>query len=263
MNTIKRRGIITSSNEIYALLQLNDEHDTDIQIRWNHLLKYNYPENIVDENGRPKIGATICLLGHLNGKNYFYSPDQEFHKKKELPVQSRNTGGISNDEMLKDNTLYEEMPDCESKTCEFKSSLFHSASRIRPNETNHRVIIQSLIAFGNTDGGQLFIGRDNQGNFVGIEDELSDCPFNTKADVITDLKNRIYQASDNYQWVSSITFKWFTTKENHVILRISVPRSNTLLLLNGESYYVREDASNRRLKGQDLVNMIINNNLNS
>lgn len=50
----------------------------------------------------------------------------------------------------------------ESKTIEFKSDL----SSIKP-------IIKTLIAFANTAGGTLIIGKENNGQLIGIEDVFS------------------------------------------------------------------------------------------
>lgn len=95
------------------------------------------------------------------------------------------TGNLSTRRILKcrsinhiDQKLEELISNGESSRVEFKGSLFTNLSRLdhdgsytRSEEVIHSSL-KTLCAFGNTDGGQLLIGVEDNGKIRGIETDL-------------------------------------------------------------------------------------------
>ena len=61
----------------------------------------------------------------------------------------------------------------ESTIVEFKSTLRYDYSLEKVNKALEEVIMKSIAAFANTEGGRLFIGIGNEGEIIGIENDYS------------------------------------------------------------------------------------------
>ena len=57
----------------------------------------------------------------------------------------------------------------ESSNLEFKSSLKWDYNESKVNTVLERVVLKTIAAFNNTDGGSLFIGVDDDGNILGLD----------------------------------------------------------------------------------------------
>ncbi|WP_297206871.1 ATP-binding protein [uncultured Brachyspira sp.] len=61
----------------------------------------------------------------------------------------------------------------ENTNVEFKSSLRYDSSTEKINKALEEVIMKSIAAFSNTEGGRLFIGISNDGEILGLEHDYS------------------------------------------------------------------------------------------
>jgi len=139
-----------------------------------------------------------------------------------------------------ENTL----PSCESKSVEFKSGINYAA-------------INTIAAFGNTIGGTLYFGLDNQGGVVDLSEKfMNSVPFATAADFINDFQNRIYRATNSHRFMASINFKFYKTNDGEIFFSLTVPQSNEIILVDGYKLYVRDEGGTRMLKYQDLIQHI-------
>ena len=57
----------------------------------------------------------------------------------------------------------------ESTNIEFKSTLRYDSNTEKINKSLEEVIMKSIAAFANTEGGRLFIGITNDGEIIGLE----------------------------------------------------------------------------------------------
>lgn len=151
----------------------------------------------------------------------------------------------------------------ESGVVEYKSSFVHCAKAIQSERTmQYNEILSELLAFANSHvEGQLFIGVNNGGEIVGVEDELlNDTPFTNRADFEADFRNFINQTTGNFAFCSSLSIDWFHTDDGHLFCRITVPQwDNNVILMRGTELYVREGAARRQLKNNDLIQYILTN----
>lgn len=151
----------------------------------------------------------------------------------------------------------------ESHAVEYKSSFVHSAKAPQSERTiQYNEILSELLAFANSHvEGQLFIGVNNGGEIVGVEDELlNDTPFANRADFEADFRNFINQSTGNFAFCNSLSIDWFHTDNDHLFCRITVPQwNNNVILMRGTELYVREGASRRQLKNNDFIQYILSN----
>ena len=151
----------------------------------------------------------------------------------------------------------------ESSVVEYKSSFVHSAKAPQSERTmQYNEILSELLAFANSHvEGQLFIGVNNGGEIVGVEDELlNDTPFANRADFEADFRNFINQSTGNFAFCNSLSIDWFHTDDDHLFCRITVPQwTNNVILMRGTELYVREGASRRQLKNNDFIQYILSN----
>ena len=66
-------------------------------------------------------------------------------------------------------TIEELIFEGESSNIEFKSSLKWDYKESKVNTVLERVVLKTIAAFNNTDGGTLLIGVDDEGNILGLE----------------------------------------------------------------------------------------------
>lgn len=154
------------------------------------------------------------------------------------------------------------LPIQESETVECKASFIHPATsaKINTRMVQYRILFAELAAFANShQSGTLFIGINNQGVIQGVERELlTEVPFNSLADFQADFINQLNIATKNYSFSSSLNIVWYRTIDNHVFCKIEVPEWNDdLILLYGTELYVRDHASKRQLKNDDLIKFIV------
>ena len=61
----------------------------------------------------------------------------------------------------------------ESTNVEFKSTLRYDSNTEKINKSLEEVIMKSIAAFANTEGGRLFIGITNDGEIIGLDHDYS------------------------------------------------------------------------------------------
>lgn len=79
----------------------------------------------------------------------------------------------------------------EGETVEFKTSFVHPP-KDKPNQNQRETILQVINSFLNTSGGTLYIGVNDAGRGVGVENELKEAPYHGDKDkYILDVSNAV------------------------------------------------------------------------
>ncbi|MFP4022618.1 MAG: helix-turn-helix domain-containing protein [Candidatus Paceibacterota bacterium] len=166
-------------------------------------------------------------------------------KAKLLGVKEKNDKEYNGEEILR--FLKEE----ESKTLEFKSSLRWDHFRGEVNKELEKVIAKTVAAFLNTDGGVLFIGVNDNGEVIGLKEDLN--YFNNSKDKflkkLAEIINK-YLGPDNHALITPM----FLVKDQRNVCVIKVERSNRpVYLKNGQEskFYIRTQNSSMELTGVD------------
>ncbi|WP_418262785.1 Eco57I restriction-modification methylase domain-containing protein [Flavobacterium faecale] len=149
----------------------------------------------------------------------------------------------------------------ESKTVEFKSTLRYCLRQNNPQKYVEHSAIKNLAAFLNSEGGTLFIGVDDDGNILGLEntDFASFKGDNKKDEFIKHFDNLV----QNY-FGNNMVHKFkveFETIDNKTIALIHIKDKATAPIIitnpeknNQEEFYVRRNASAVALTMYEMLN---------
>ena len=185
------------------------------------------------------IGLVLLFIR----KRFFYLPN----KMKIPPVT----------ELLKED---------ENRYLEFKSSLRWDYRQEKVNPELEKVIMKTIAAFGNTDGGILLIGVDDDKNIVGLENDFQSLK-KTDADYYEVHLRNIMHKLMGVKYVSKYIRTQFETVDHEkVICKIKVISANEPLYIkypnkNGqqeEKFYVRSGNSSHEIKSIREINDYIN-----
>ena len=157
----------------------------------------------------------------------------------------------SSSEVNEDDILSEEASlGRETNTIEFKTSVFFFAETSKINKKEQGFIIMKTIAgFLNADGGSLFLGVNDYGFPIGLEEEfkiLKDGNHDTYERYIRKLIVENFNKDVNGQ----IEFN-FSKLNDTEYLEISIPEYDIPVALR-EEFYQRQGNETRILKGNDL-----------
>ena len=196
--------------------------------------------------------------------NYRHQTTPQFEIQ---PVQIA-TKSISKSEVPKNEDKFNEFKktfQIDSKEKEFRLAGNTAAAdgRKKDQKKNEHDIKKeisiALSAFGNTMGGKLFIGIDDDGNVVGLDDDLKKC------DDSFDKFTRVVQKSiDDFTKDSVFTNEIIISiGEDHSFLQLeALPfRQNPIYLHddNQEEFYIRGFATSKKLSTINTVNYIQKN----
>lgn len=196
------------------------------------------------------IGFTLLLLGSillLIRKRFFYKPNR-----------------------IKIPSVHEILKQEENRYLEFKSSLRWDYRQEKVNPELEKVIMKTIAAFGNTDGGILLIGVDDDKNILGLENDFQTLK-KTDADYYEVHLRNIMHKLMGVKYVSKYIRTQFETDENKkIICKIKVISAMEPLYLkypnkNGhleEKFYVRSGNSSHEIKSIAEINDYINSKFN-
>lgn len=154
----------------------------------------------------------------------------------------------------------------ENKFVEFKTSLFFRAGCTEPGTEQIEIIVRTLAAFMNTEGGCLYIGWNDSGRASASIDE--EYKYLNKYPAYPNSKE-YNENEDGYKrfiqdWVSKhlgnyavnlLSFD-FSNESYMKLCKISVKKSTMPLWLDRKHLWVRCDGSTRRLLGDDITRYI-------
>ena len=196
------------------------------------------------------IGLSLMTLGSillLIRKRFFYMPN-----RMKIP---------SVEEILKEE---------ENRYLEFKSSLRWDYRQEKVNPELEKVIMKTIAAFGNTEGGILLIGVDDDKNLLGLEKDFQTLK-KTDADYYEVHLRNIMHKLMGVKYVSKyIRTEFEKVKDEKLICKIKVIRAKEPLYLkynnkNGqveEKFYVRSGNSSHEISSIAEINDYINSKFN-
>ncbi|WKK64692.1 AlbA family DNA-binding domain-containing protein [Lutimonas zeaxanthinifaciens] len=193
-----------------------------------------------------KIGLALVILGAmllLIRKRFFYRPN-----RMKIPLVK---------DILKDE---------ENRYLEFKSSLRYDYRQERTNPELEKVILKTIAAFGNTDGGILIIGVDDDKNIVGLEKDFQTLKKSDADYYEVHLRNIMHKLM-GVKYVSKyIRTQFEKVDDGNWVCKIKViPAKEPLFLKyknkNGqldEKFYVRSGNSSHEIETIAEINDYIN-----
>ena len=162
--------------------------------------------------------------------------------------------------------LSELLEDDENRYLEFKSSLRWDERQGKVNPDLEKVILKTLAAFGNTDGGILLIGVDDNKNIVGLENDLQSLKKQDTDYYEIHLLNILHRAM-GVKYVSKyIRTQFETLSDGKVVCKIRDIAGDEPVFLkfkdkNGsmdEKFFVRSGNSSHEIESIPEINDYIN-----
>jgi hypothetical protein len=154
----------------------------------------------------------------------------------------------------------------EGRTLEFKSSLRWDYRQLKPNAELEQVVMKTIAAFGNTDGGILLIGVDDDKNIIGIANDLKTLKKQDTDYYEIHLRN-ILHANMGIKYVSkNIRIQFEKSEEDRIVCKVKVHAANEPMYLKTtnksgqteEKMYVRSGNGSHEIKSIADINDYIN-----
>jgi predicted HTH transcriptional regulator len=141
----------------------------------------------------------------------------------------------------------------ESKTIEFKQTFSVDVKTNKKEKYIEKVILKTLVAFLNTDGGILLVGVRDDKNIIGIQEEIKKC-YRNDDKFLLHFKNLIKTAIGE-SFYPFIDYR-LVDIENCKILRIDCAPSNVPCYFESKEFYVRTNPATDKLEGPKMVDYI-------
>jgi len=145
----------------------------------------------------------------------------------------------------------------ENDFIEFKSSMRWDYRDQKPNKALEQVIVKTISAFLNTKGGMLFIGVDDDGNTLGLENDYNTLKKKNRDGFLLALTSLINQNLGKTVH-TFITSSIISINDKDVCI-VSVERSNAPVFMgkNGnEEFYIRASASSQPMSMRETFDYI-------
>jgi len=164
------------------------------------------------------------------------------------------------------SSVEEILKEDENRYLEFKSSSRYDYRQEKHNPVLEQVIFKTVAAFGNTDGGILLIGVDDDKNIIGLEKDFNTLKKPTADYYEIHLRNNFHNLM-GVRYVSKyIRMQFEECKNEKIVCKIKVfPAKEPLYLKiknkNGlleEKFYVRSGNSSQEIKSIAEINEYIN-----
>ncbi|RLD44693.1 MAG: hypothetical protein DRI86_06920 [Bacteroidetes bacterium] len=153
----------------------------------------------------------------------------------------------------------------ENRYLEFKSSMRWDYRQEKVNPALEQVIFKTIAAFGNTDGGILIIGVDDDKNVLGLQNDF-DTLKKKDADYFEIHLRNLLHTLMGVKYVSSYIRMKFEIVNNKTVCKLRVLKAKEPLFLivkdkNGKSnekFYVRSGNSSQEIESIGEINDYIN-----
>ncbi len=157
------------------------------------------------------------------------------------------------------------LEDDENRYLEFKSSLRWDYRQEKVNPALEQVIFKTIAAFGNTDGGFLLIGVDDDKNILGLDKDFSTLKKHNADYFEIHLRNLLHTLM-GVKYVSKYLRMKFEVIDENTVCKIKILKANEPLFLNvkdkagksEEKFYVRSGNSSQQIKSIADINDYIN-----
>lgn len=153
----------------------------------------------------------------------------------------------------------------ESRTVEFKSTLRYGIRQKQPDKGVEHSAMKNLAAFLNSEGGTLFLGVDDDGTILGLEDTdfASFKGANKKDDFIKHFDNLIQNYFGN-NLVQKFNIEFETIQGKTIALIHIKDRASKPIVIknpdkNVEEFYIRRNASAINLTMYEMITYIKDN----
>ena len=149
----------------------------------------------------------------------------------------------------------------ETNKVEFKSTVRTNLETGEKDKRMEKAVLKTLVAFLNSDGGDLFVGVADDGEKIGADIESFDSPDRMNLHITNLISSQIGD-----EFIPFIRFRQFNfgTRDDgtdRIVIRFTCePTSTPVFLRNGKEsiFYIRSGPSSVELTGEDLLKYVDN-----
>jgi type I restriction enzyme R subunit len=139
------------------------------------------------------------------------------------------------------------IPQGESKTLEFKQTFSLDIKKGSKEKYIEKAALKTIVAFLNSEGGDLLVGVDDDGNVLGVDEEI-DKFYKNHDKYLLNLKSHI-KSKVGEGFYPLIDYSIVAINDKHV-LKVSCTASTTPCFYDGSEFFVRSGPSTDALEGQ-------------
>ena len=229
-----------------------------------YLIKSNKPSYYSVSNNFPCITSNIIDINSIIKVRYEIDTTTLDAFILEEFIVMNNIEKNENTSNIKDESLEEKIEKGETKFVEFKQSLSLDIRKIdnykdyspKKEEYLNEVIIKTIIAFLNTEGGELFIGvKDYPIEIFGIDKELKMLYKSSTDEILRDIA-RLIKVFIGLQFTEYIDFDIKAIKNKRIIYFTCRKSSVPIYNLKTDQFFIRNGPSTEELKGRALTDYI-------
>ena len=134
----------------------------------------------------------------------------------------------------------------ENDLIEFKSSLRWDYRQEKVNKALEQVIVKTISAFLNTQGGMLFIGVDDDGNALGLQNDYQSLSKNSRDAFMLTLNNLINENMEkSTQKFIKINIILINEKDVCIVTAEKSDKPTSICKGDSEEFYIRASASSQ------------------
>lgn len=142
----------------------------------------------------------------------------------------------------------------ESQTLEFKQTFQYCIRNLKKEDKVEVSCLKTIVAFLNSNGGNLLVGVEDSGLIPGIDFERSKFHRDSNDKFLLHLKDKIKSR------LGSTSLGFIDTKmvevDNVTVLEIICEPSDQEVFLDNKDFYVRTSPSTEKLEGRDLSSYV-------
>ncbi len=150
--------------------------------------------------------------------------------------------------------LYSLLVRGESKTTEFKQTFSLDISDNTKKSFLEDMVIKTIAAFLNSDGGDLLVGVDDSGQVTGIEHEIEKLHKNNRDNFLKHFKNILKSRIGEASYPK---LKYDTVELNgRLVFHVNCLPSDIEVFVDDKDFYVRTNPATDKLEGSTLTKYV-------
>jgi len=198
--------------------------------------------------------TTAKRLIRLKEKIDIFEKEIAINPKSAEKIQNKlNNMLLTLDELTEAEKVRALVRDGESKTVEFKQTFSVDVKTNKKEKYIEKMVLKTLVAFLNTEGGISLVGVSDDKNIIGIQGEIQKY-YKNEDKVLLHLKNLI-KSSIGESFYPFIDYR-FVDIESCKILQIECHPSDKPCYLESKDFYVRINPATDKLEGPKMVDYI-------
>ena len=245
----KRKKYIRKNQPIYRLNQIKD---VTAYLENKNQNKDYAPSIIKSLSSKDSKYTTQSFYKIFENKKYF----EKIFEGKSLIIKLKK----SFNKPVEQNTL-EIIKSGESNNCEFKETMRVCLKQKAPPEAIELGVLKTIAAFSNSNGGDLFIGVNDNEEIVGLEkDYLSFKPIDQNKDGFQKHLDNIISKTFTNSIFSSLLIT-IETINNLDFCRINVKKARNAIFAKinkEEKFYIRRSGSTVELSKSEMIKYLKN-----